>query len=683
MSEYTSDNRIYSLKTPLGADVLLVGSLVGQEAISRPFSFSLQLSSSNPNINYDDLVSQAVTLSIELPGDAGSRYVTGHVARFAQTTQKTDANTYEMEIVAWLWFLGHTSDCRIFQEKAAPDIITQIFDEAGYSGQYELKLEGAHEPREYCVQYRETDLNFVSRLMEEEGIFYYFQHTDGDHKLVLADSPGGATAIEPSGDVEYLLANEEEENRAAVTAFSCNQAVTSTAITLQSFDFKKPATNLEVCKENLPDHEVYDYPGNYTERGAGESFAQFRLEEQTVMKKVFNGEATDRRLVSGYTFQLAKHMRDDFNSNYLLIGVNHSGSQDDVSASYVCKFRVIPAETPFRPPRITPRPLVSGCQTAMVTGPSGEEIWLDKYGRIKVQFPWDREGKNDENSSCWIRVAQSWAGKNWGAISNPRIGQEVIIQFLEGDPDRPIVVGSVYNDNNMPPYELPANGTINALKSRSSKKGEPDNFNEIKFEDKKGEELIYIQAEKTFNMEVKDDASMSTGSTRSANVGTDDIITVEGNRTLSVKKDCSDSIDGNFTTTVGGDESHTVSKSQTTSISDDQTIDVGKGQSLKVEKDQIITIGASQTQSVKTDQTLQVDGDQSATIKGDQSFSVKGNIVGKSDDNIQFQAKSAFEIKGDEIVIKGGKSITLKCGSSKIVLDSGGITLKGSKINEN
>ncbi len=596
----------FFLNTPLlGDDTLIVESFGGTEEISHLYSFVVEVKSHRTSLSLDALVGKHVTLGITL-GDYRKRYISGYVRRFVQPSSREDLNHYRVEIVPWLWFLTQRSDCRIFQEKTALEIIKEVFDAAGFSGHYEMKTTATYRKREYCVQYRETDFNFVSRLMEEEGIFYYFTHTSDSHMLVLGDNPGAYKPLQPTGDVIYYRSSEEEQRRPAVMDFAAEHSVRSTKVSLRDFDFVKPSSDLTVMQNASDQYELYDYPGNYTERPDGEHYAKMRLEHAQSLVKQFSGTATDRRLTTGATFDLTEHPRAEYNAAYLLTAVHHSGSQSEESETYQCSFGCIPSDVPFRPQCNAVKPTIFGCQTAVVTGPAGEEIWLDKYGRIKVQFHWDRVGKKDENSSCWIRVARNWAGKNWGIAFHPRIGQEVIVQFIEGDVDKPIVTGSVYNEEQMPPYELPSNSTQSTIKSRSSKDGTPDNFNEIRFEDKKGAEHFLIHAEKDHMVEVENDETHSVGHDETHSVGNDETHTVKNNRTTTIDKDDTLTVKQNRTVTVDGTHTETIKQDTTIKIAQgnyDHKVETGTATYL-VESDVTETYNARQSTTVAGDITV-------------------------------------------------------------------------------
>ncbi len=561
----TQTHRGIEVATPLGRDALLFHRMTGTEALGRPFHFELELLSENPNIPFDELLGQKITLRLELP-HGKTRYFSGHVTRFAQAESLGNLNVYHADVRPWLWFLTRTANCRIFQEKTVPDIIKEIFRGHGLTD-YEEALNRRYQPREYCVQYRETDFDFVGRLMEELGIYYYFKHANDRHILVLSDSVSSHQPFPGYERIPYYPPDESLRRTSDhIHSWHISREVQPGAYALNDFDFKRPKANLHVKSVVRRDHvaagmEVYDYPGEYEQTDEGESLARARIEELQVEHEQLQGRGIARGLCSGSLFQLTDYPRTDQNREYLVVSVAHelrSDTYESVMAveggePYSCRFTAVPSRQPFRSARTTPRPLIRGPQTAIVVGPSGSEIHTDKYGRVKVRFHWDRYSKGDENSSCWIRVSQVWAGAKWGAIHIPRVGQEVIVEFLEGDPDRPIITGRVYNDTNMPPYDLPANATQSGIKSRSSKGGTVTNINEWRFEDKKGEELIFVQAEKDHHIRTKNDRIEWVGNNSHLVVKKDQLERVEGDKHLSVKGDHNEKIDGTLSLQAGMD----------------------------------------------------------------------------------------------------------------------------------
>jgi type VI secretion system secreted protein VgrG len=496
---YTQTNRRIAISTPLGEDVLLLRAFHGVEYISQPFSFTLDLLSESPSINFQDIVGKNVTLRI-FDTDGGTRYWNGFIWHFSQGTRNGRLTGYTARMAPWLWFLTRQSDCRIFQNKTVPEILQKIFVDLGFHD-FELHLYGSFQPREYCVQYRETDFNFVSRLMEDEGIYYYFHHENGKHTLILANDAAAHQPCPNQATARYDSVGGGLVYEDVVTGWSYNEEFRSGGWTHTDYNFETPSTSLAVSVNGRNKYEFYDYPGEHRVRGDGDRRARLRLEEEVVPAVVHEGDSGCRYFTTGFKFTLQDHYRPDLNQPYLLTEVTHivtSGGAYEVGDSgaettYRNRFKCIPASTMYRAPRSTPEPFVQGCQTAVVVGPPGEEIYTDEHGRVKVQFHWDREGKKNENSSCWIRVSQPWAGAGWGAVSIPRIGQEVIVDFLEGDPDRPMIVGRVYNAERKHPFPLPAGAAISGVKSNSTKGG--GGHNEISLDDTKGKELINIHGQ--------------------------------------------------------------------------------------------------------------------------------------------------------------------------------------------
>ena len=496
----TQDNRHIAIQTPLGKDVLLLEGFSGTEGLSRLFRYDVRLLSEvNHTIAFKDIVGKPVTISVKHA--KGTRFINGIVRRFSQGGGDPTLASYRAEVVPTLWMLTQTADCRIFQNKTVPEIIQAILKEKGVTD-FELNLSGSPQPREFCVQYRETDFNFICRLMEQEGIFYFFKHADGKHTLVLGNSPGAHPACTPATARFHWTFGATVLNDDVVTEFAMEQQIRSGKFAMTDYNFTMPKTNLLVLASNPSGDaklDIYDYPGEYQKRDEGERLVRIRIEEEEAGVRIGSGAGGCAQFVAGHTFTLSEFRRNDLNDAYVLLEVSHDATQNGYVSgqggdhSYQNTFLCMPLATPFRPPRVTPRPVVQGSQTAEVVGVPGEEIFTDPYGRVKVQFHWDREGKRNEQSSCWIRVSQPWAGKGWGSVSIPRIGQEVVVDFLEGDPDQPIIIGRVYNAEQAPPYTLPAGGVVSGIKSNSTKGG--GGYNEIALDDTKGKELIRIHGQ--------------------------------------------------------------------------------------------------------------------------------------------------------------------------------------------
>ena len=559
MSAPTQIDRPFRVKTPLGDDALLLDSFMGFERVSDPFHFVLRLLSPDPNVDMQSLLTQPAVLTFKLDGGA-ERQIHGNICRMRLLEYGSDGMAaYEAEMVPWFWFLTLFSDCRIFQNMSVPDIVEKVFKDRGFTD-FRATLQSTYSPREYCVQYRESDFNFVSRLLEEEGIFYFFEHTQDKHTLVLADdmSAFAACPSEPNGaSVGYAPTTGGRVDNDVVFTLEAEYRVRTGTASLTDYDFTKPAASLFATLAGQQKGEAYDYPGKYTSKDDGDRYARIRLEELEVGISTVRGASNAMGFESGYQFTLTDHYRDSANMEYTLLMVEHRGRNASYRAGtpdpfdYKNRFEAIPASVQFRPARRARKPIIEGTQTAVVVGKSGEEIWTDQYGRVVVQFFWDRQGTDDEKSSCWIRVAQGWAGKQWGFICIPRIGQEVIVSFLEGDPDRPIITGSVYNADQMPPYTLPDYQTKSTWKSMSSKGG--GGFNELRFEDNKGSEQIFIHAEKDLHQRIKNDRYETILNDAHLDITQGQFEQVGGDSHVHVKGDQNNKIDGTYSLNSGQD----------------------------------------------------------------------------------------------------------------------------------
>lgn len=664
MPIYTQANRPLAVDTPLGEDVLLLVGITGHEAISQLFSFQLELlAEDNSKVKFEKLLGMPIRLTLQLPEEK-KRYFNGICSWVSQGVRDEPFTRYRMEVVPKFWFLTKVARSRIFQHLNVPDILQKVFEGLDVT----LEIRGTFHPRDFCVQYRETDFNFASRLMEEEGIFYFFKHTADGHKMVVANSPDSHPDLEPLSTIIYeeVVGGVREEER--IRAWEKRQELRSGKYTLWDHCFEKPHEKLEgqlTILDSLPvgsvNHklklsandplEIYDYPGAYAQRfdgvdkGGGDRTAdlnkihtedserttKIRMEQETLPGLVIKGNSNCRHFVSGHKFVLQRHF--DADGEYVLTGVTHSAQLSGYRSGegefyYENGFSCIPFNVnfPFVPPQVTPKPTVQGTQTAVVVGPPGEEIFTDKYGRIKVQFHWDREGGMDADSSCWIRVVQPWAGKKWGIIVIPRISMEVAVGFEEGDPDRPIVLGSVYNADMMPPYDLPAEQTKSTNKSMSSKGGE--GFNEIRFEDKKGSEQVFIHGEKDQDIRIKND--------RREWIGND--------RHLVVKRDKREQIDR-----------------------DEENL---------VKRDQIEEIGR--------DHHLLIKGKEAIEINGGHSFRVSGPVNERFAKNHNEETAMSIHIKaGMNIIIEAGTQISLKVGGNFIDISPAGIAIKGTMVQIN
>ncbi|MBU0638224.1 MAG: type VI secretion system tip protein VgrG [Planctomycetes bacterium] len=626
----------------LSVDLLKVTGFTGTEGISELFHFRVELCSDEADVSFDEVVGQPCTLQIS--GSNGQRYINGIVRSFERTGEGANLTKYAAEIVPIFWLLTKRYKSRIFQEyncsdMTVPGIVQKVFEDAGIpEDNYRLALEGDYDAREFVVQYRESDMDFVSRLMEHEGIFYFFEHdAEGKHIMVIGDSGVAHTVLEEAAEFHYreptgLIPEQEYVFRARD-----RREIQIGAICLDDYNFKQPAMELRATREadQYTSLEFSDYPGLYMDSGVGDHYTEVRLEEYQCARHVAQMTSVVRALLPGYKFTLIEHPSEALNIEWLVTHLTHRATQpqsaqeeagSDQPTAHETDIRAIPADVPFRPPRKTRRPVVLGTQTALVTGPSGEEIYTDDdgYGRVKVHFHWDREGDHDENSSCWIRVSQGWAGGNYGMIFLPRVGQEVIVEFLEGDPDRPIITGRVYNNDNMPPYRLPDEKTKSTIHSHSSKGG--GGFNEFRFEDKKGEEQIFMHGEKDLDKRIKNDERDFIGRDKHE----------------IIKRHQKKKIEGSEGRAVGGD----------------QITSVGGERHIKVKSDSI--------QEVEANYKLQAAAD--VYIKSD-----KCTFFG--------QSYAAFGSQGEAIV--KAPSITLDGGGSFIKIDSSGVTIFGALVKIN
>lgn len=694
----TQQNRLIAIDTPLGPDVLLLRGFTGHEAMSRLFSFELDLLSTDPEIKFEKIIGQKVTIRVRLGKDT-ERFFHGMISRFMQTGSDVGLANYRATMVPALWFLTRTADCRIFQNKKVPDIIQEILKENGVTD-VKTVLKATYEPRDYCVQYRETDFNFVSRLMEQYGIFYFFEHAEKKHTVVLSDDLSAHQPCPEQPEVAWNPHGSDNLDEDVITSLQWEETFRFGKYAVTDYNFETPSTSLRAEVKTQIEvggnskYEIYDYPGEYGKKAEGDGIAKIRMQEEEAQYKVISGAGTARVFTAGYKFTLQDYVRKDVNGDYVLTQVQHvvsvgntyttgsagGGNEDDYSNSFSC----IPAKRPFRSPQVTPKPMVQGPQTAVVVGKKGEEIWTDKYGRVKVQFHWDRYGKMNEDSSCWVRVSQNWAGKKWGAMFLPRIGQEVIVEFIEGDPDQPIITGRVYNAELMPPYDLPANQTQSGLKSRSSKGATPDNFNEIRFEDKKGEEQLFIHAEKNQDIEVENDETHSVGHDRKKDIKNDETVSVGNNRLENVGKNETISIGNDRTESVEKNESITIGENRTESVGKNEDITIANNRTENVGKNEQITIGGTRSEEVGKDEAVSIGGNRAHDISKNDSTTVGKAYALTAGDEIRLETGDAsivmkkngdIQIKGNNITINGSGKVTVKA--------SGDLTLKGSKIAQN
>ncbi len=649
MPNLKQDDRPISVETPLGKDQLVLMSFTGEERISGLFSFDLLMESEDGGFKAKDIVGHAVDFQVRHQ-DGVERWFNGIVNGFAYSGKGDRTHIYKARVVPWFWLLTRGSDCRVHEsdgQKDAKQIIEGLLNDLGFSD-FQWKVQRSLQKRPYCVQYRETHFDFISRLLEEEGIYYYFTHEKGKHTLVFSDHVDGVFDVKDA-DATLLANLSVREMGDNLTAWDHEYLYTSGKWSVNDYDFENPTSSLLADSSSLvalkdnPKLEFYDFPGDYVEKAAGSEISKLRMQAEEAAHESAAGSSICRSFSPGGRFQIKKHhTSDEEGKKWVLTSVQHQANlggnyfsggthSDEI---YQNTFRCLPADVVFRPLRERAKPRVMGMQSACVVGPAGEEIHTDKYGRIRVQFPWDREGKKDDKSSLWIRVSTPWAGQQWGMIHIPRIGQEVLVSFLEGDPDRPVVTGMLYNADHMPPYTLPDNQTQSGIKTRSSKNGTADNFNEIRFEDKKGEEELYIHAEKDLNC------------------------VVENNETRKVGYETKDK--GN----------------QEIDIYNDQRLKVGMGsssgsQTVEIFKDRDITLETG------NDSLLLKQGDMSVELKMGNQKTTLG--MGNQETTLKMgNQKTKLTLGKSETVAM--QSIELKVGGNSIKVDQSGITIKGLMV---
>lgn len=645
VSKTTQDGRQLKIETSLGKDFLLLSEISAKEEISELFFIEVDLLHEENEVSHEpteidiaSILGKNVTITIQQQDKQTTRTFNGMINSFATLNRNRRFTFYKATIVPHIWLLTQNIQSRIFQNKSVPEIIEEVFKGFEFSNE----VQGDFNPRNYCVQYGESDFDFASRIMEEEGIYYYFEHTPTSHKIIFANTTQSHLNIPVENVINYAVdVGNEEGFIPRINYLRTKYNLQSGKITYRDYEFQLPTNNFEVQQPTLypiaDNHnlEIYRYPGGYTRkydgidrmggedpRGINNIFPDKQRTAETTMSafdsgyKVLNGTSNTSTLTAGHRFLLEKHPSKKMNAEYIISSILHEAEQSPkyisdeyVDEAYKNSFECLPhgrGAPLYCPQRKTPKPVMEGCQTATVVGPSGEEIFTDKYGRVKVQFHWDRHGKEDASSSCWVRVAQIWASNGWGSMFIPRIGMEVIINFVNGDVDNPIITGCVYNAETMPPYTLPDEKTKSGIKTNSSKGG--NGFNELRFEDNKGKEQIFIHGEKDFDLRIKNDSKEI------------------------------------------------------------------------VKNDSHLIIENNQHEKVKRDKHLKVGGDKNEDVTGTVSLKAQ-NIQNKVSQNYALNAGSEVHIKGGvTTVVEAGTSLTLKVGGNFININSGGIFIKGTMV---
>ncbi len=656
----SQEGRQLSISTPLGDDFLLIRRFRAYEGLSKLFTLELELlheendEGSEPTIvEVDKILGQAVSLNVTQK-DGTTRQINGVINQFQQGNRDTRFSHYQAVVVPAVWLLTQKFQSRIFQQINVPDILKKVFE--GFDVKFEFQ--STYEQRNYCVQYQETDFDFASRLMEEEGIYYFFEHTDGNHKMIVGDSPQSHRDCPTKETIAcFLDVTDQEDFVSSISTWRIKHQLQSGKFTLWDYNFQKPKNKLDAEQPSRIDIggnqelEIYEYAAGHArkfdgiDKSGGEQpselqkvfeektrTAKIRMEQFDSQYKTVNAISDCCSITAGHRFTLTSHPNTSQNAQHIIVSIEHQGAQspeyisgEEPEDSYLNEFVCIPygaGNAPYRPPRNTAKPIIRGSQTAFVVGPSGEEIFTDKFGRVKVQFNWDREGQVDASSSCWIRVAQSWAGNRWGMMFIPRIGMEVIVDFLEGNPDEPIIRGCVYNPEAMPPYTLPDEKTKMTIKSDSTTGG--DGFNELRFEDKKGSEQIFIHGEKDLDVRIKNDSREWTGNDQHEIVKRDRRKLIERDEHQNIKRDLIEKIERDHHKTVSGKEA--------------------------------VSIGGSLS--------LKVTGDVIEEFKANHSEETTGNLY----------------LKGMNVVMEGMTGLTIKVGGSFVTINPAGVQISGPMV---
>lgn len=709
-------NRTAVFASPLG-ETLQFYSMRGRETLGRLFSYEVDLLSSDDSIDLSKLLGQAATVALERPL-AQVREFNGIVTEFALVGEHGNYARYRATLRPWLWFLSQNRNCHIFQRATVPDIVKELIQPRGFGDVDDSALQGHYQPWEFLVQYRESDFNFISRILEQEGIYYFFKHESGKHTMVLADSANAHHTAKGNETVPFFPPSERERREQDhVDSWILSRQIRQGHVTLRDFNFTYPTPFSGEKNAPFPEHganlELFDYPAEINVKEADDApkattaLAEIRLEEHQADYETVRAGGPVRGLMAGSKFTLADYPRDDQNKEYLVVSASYeirvaeyeSNVVEDKDPSFRLELSAIDAKRPYRAPRITRKPVVEGPQTATVVGDPNQEIWTDEYGRVQVQFHWDRLGKRDQNSSCYVRVSQAWAGEGWGSMHIPRLKQEVIVDFLEGDPDRPIITGRVYNKDNPAPY--PKNPTQSGFKSHSTPKGGADNFNEIRFEDKKGEEELHIQAEKDMSTLIKHDRTTTILRNDTLNITGDQFIHIHGNLSMTVdgvtdsknpdkgkpvksslgvtgahRIDASDTIDiqapNKITLTVGG-SSITITPGSITLSAGGSTVAIdanvfahsSKDTSMMLDANGFIKSSGGASMMLDANACVQSSGKSQMLLDGDAALTTGGTV----------------SLHGAKITGKGDSEAGFDGGGSTIALNAASADLSGAQVN--
>lgn len=721
---------------------LLVQRVHAVESLGRPFQYDLELLSPDPALDLDALAGDKMTIEIGTP--EGPRYFNGIVAEISQGAAAGRYTRYFATLRPFFWLLTQASDSRIYKKSSVPAIIKEVIGRLGVGDVDDKGLQTAYLDREYVVQYRETYFDFLSRLMEDEGIYYWFTHEKGQHTMILGDDRASHETVPGYEKLPFIdpkvNASPRQEH---FSEWKISHAVVSGAYAVNDFDFEVPGADLQAKSSRPLKHkhaslEQYDPLAGYVDAvdagndgdghrtDRGELFARVRLEEVQARHQRVAGRSNARGLTTGALFEITEHPRED-QKEVLVIGaeyrmfqpgfdaasstgrdnVTESGEKKEDAPMYQGRFFMQPGKTPFRPERVTPRPFMRGPHTAVVMGEG--EIWTDKYARVKVHFPWDRE----DTEGCWLRVVQDWAGPGWGTLHIPRVGEEVLVQFIEGDVNRPIIVGSLYNGKNAPPFGQPGDATRSGVLTRSSSGGSTDTANELSFEDKAGEEQILIHAQKNMDTEVENDQTLWVGGHRTNTIDKNQSEEVKGDKKIKVHQNHTEDIDGNMslrviknveeniggsrTIEVTGSHNENITGKQGVTVAKDAAWSAGGGGSIDFGGEGSFSTGAKMTQSAgaaysfssKDDSTFGVGKNLTLTVKQNAGVKVDGALTVSVTKDATVSVKGtnkneitkAYGLKAKEITIEADSKITIKQGGASITLEGGNVVIKGGNID--
>ena len=650
---FAQNNTFLKVSTPFGTDELVLDAMEATEGISEMFKLTLHMRSLSSDLQASKIIGNAVTVTLEIP-DGPERYFNGIATRFIQSGGEEGLAHYSAEVVPKLWLLTLSSDRAIYQTKTIPEIIKAVLGDFAIT--FDAKLTGTYTALDYCVQHDETAFAFISRLMESAGIFYFFTFKDGAHTLVLADASTAHLACPNAATVRFFPETGTDHMIDTIASFEIENRLVTKKYSQGDYNPSEPSTVLDASASgSLGTGEVLDWPGKHETVAAGNALAKLRVEASQLQAQELRGNGYVYPFTAGTKFTLTEHFRSSLNIAYVLRRVHHIAS----NGMYRNRFEAFAATVPFRPQRRTPLPRVAGSQTALVVGPTNEEIWTDKDGRVKVQFYWDRVGVKNEKSSCWVRVAQSAAGKGFGTLFMPRVGQEVVISYIDADPDRPLITGSVYNGENATPVSLPTNQTQSVIKTRSSPKGTAGN--EMRLEDKKDAEEFYLHAQKDMKVEIEN--SLTTTLTKGAEIHT----LTEGDRTVDVKKGKEiHKVKGTRALTITGDETHENDGDFKQTVKGDFT--------LKVTGDFLLDVTGAII--IKSSKTVLIDADTTLTAKAGTALTNEAGtaLTNKAGTALTNQAGTTLDNKGAMIshkasamqTVDGGGMLTLKGGLVKI-----------------